>query len=138
MKNGVEYSGIVDSVKISKKAIKGIEDEKVYKQVGVVKVTIEYMPQVLSSLVDAIVVEDNSYDKCVWGARVGKYKLTVNEIEANVRINQIIKTNKEDVSKFSIIFETEELDFISAIGIYVKDKDTLSHLKLDYISSAID
>lgn len=138
MKNGVEYSGIVDSVKISKKAIKGIEDEKVYKQVGVVKVTIEYMPQVLSSLVDAIVVEDNSYDKCVWGARVGKYKLTVNEIEANVRINQIIKTNKEDVSKFSIIFETEELDFISAIGIYVKDKDTMSHLKLDYISSAID
>jgi len=138
MKNGVEYSGIVDSVKISKKAIKGIEDEKVYKQVGVVKITIEYMPQVLSSLVDAIVVEDNSYDKCVWGARVGKYKLIVNEIEANVRINQIIKTNKEDVSKFSIIFETEELDFISAIGIYVKDKDTMSHLKLDYISSAID
>lgn len=137
MKNGIEYSGMLDSVKISKKAIKGVEDEKIYKQVGVIKITIEYMPQVLSSLVDAIVVEDNSYDKCVWGARVGKYSLTINEIVANVRIVQIIKTNKEDVSKFSIIFETEELDFISAVGIYVKDKDTMSHLKLDYLVSEL-
>jgi hypothetical protein len=137
MKNGQEYSGMVDSVKISKKAIKGVEDEKIYKQVGVVKITIEYFPQVLSSLVDPIVAEDNSYDKCVWGPRVGKYKLTINEVEANVRINQIMKVNKDDTSKFSIIFETEELDYISAIGVYVKDKDTMSHLKLDYLVSDV-
>jgi hypothetical protein len=64
MKNGVEYTGIVDSVKIAKKAIKGVEDEKIYKQVGVVKVSLEYYLGSLSYLVDPIVVEDNSYDKC--------------------------------------------------------------------------
>jgi hypothetical protein len=135
MKNGVEYTGIVDSVKIAKKAIKGVEDEKIYKQVGVVKVSLEYYLGSLSSLVDPIVVEDNSYDKCSWGPRVGSYKLTVNSVEAKVRINNILKTNKDDESKISITFETEELDFISAIGIYVKDKDTHSVIKLDYLSS---
>ena len=32
MKNGVAYFGLVDSAKISKKAIKGVEEEKQYFQ----------------------------------------------------------------------------------------------------------
>lgn len=133
MKNGVEYSGLLDSVKISKKSIKGVDDEKVYKQVGVVKFTLLYAMGSLSSLTDPIVTEDTSYDKVVFGPRVGSYKITINSVEANVKINQIIKTNKDEESKVSFILETEELDFISAIGIYVKDKDTMSVFKLDYL-----
>lgn len=133
MKNGVEYFGVLDSVKISKKAIKGVEDEKVYKQVGVVKIGTDYTPSSLSSLVDPIIAEDTSYDKCSWGPRVGKYTLSINGVVAAVRLVQIQRTNKDEESKVSYMFETEELEFISAIGMYVKDKDTLCIFKLDYV-----
>lgn len=135
MKNEVEYTGLVDSVKISKKAIKGVEDEKVYKRVGVVKLTMVYGQGDLQALTGSSIADDETYDKISWGARVGKYELNVNEVIAKTKIVSIQKINKDEESKFSIVFETEDLDFISAIGNYVKDKENPSNLKLTYLSS---
>jgi succinate dehydrogenase flavin-adding protein (antitoxin of CptAB toxin-antitoxin module) len=135
MKNDVEYTGLVDSVKISKKAIKGVEDEKVYKRVGVVKLTMVYGQGDLYALTGSSIADDETYDKISWGARVGKYELNVNDVIAKTKIVSIQKINKDEESKFSIVFETEDLDFISAIGNYVKDKENPSNLKLTYLSS---
>jgi succinate dehydrogenase flavin-adding protein (antitoxin of CptAB toxin-antitoxin module) len=135
MKNDVEYTGLVDSVKISKKAIKGVEDEKVYKRVGVVKLTMVYGQGDLYALTGSSIADDETYDKISWGARVGKYELNVNDVIAKTKIVSIQKINKDEESKFSIVFETEDLDFISAIGYYVKDKENPSNLKLTYLSS---
>lgn len=135
MKNDVEYTGLVDSVKISKKAIKGVEDEKVYKRVGVVKLTMVYGQGDLYALTGSSIADDETYDKISWGARVGKYELNVNDVIAKTKIVSIQKINKDEESKFSIVFETEDLDFISAIGNYVKDKENPSNLKLTYLSA---
>lgn len=135
MKNDVEYTGLVDSVKISKKAIKGVEEEKVYKRVGVVKLTMVYGQGDLYALTGSSIADDETYDKISWGARVGKYELNVNDVIAKTKIVSIQKINKDEESKFSIVFETEDLDFISAIGNYVKDKENPSNLKLTYLSS---
>ena len=135
MKNGVTYFGLVDSAKISKKAIKGVEEEKQYKRVGVVKLTMTFGSGDLSSLCDPIIAEDVSYDKITWGERVGSYELSVNDILAKVRVISIQKVNKTEESKFSIVFETEDLDFVSGVGNYIKDKENPSTLILTYLKS---
>ena len=51
------------------------------------------------------------------------------------KIIKIQRSNKDDVEgKFSILFETEDLDNISTIGNYLKDKDNPATFKLTAIN----
>jgi hypothetical protein len=135
MKFNTEYIGQVTSVKCAKKAIKGVEDQKVYKRVGLIKLEMPYTDGDLDSHVDSSISDDRSYDSCSWGERVGKYEIDINGIVSKAKIIKIQRSNKDDVEgKFSILFETEDLDNISTIGNYLKDKDNPATFKLTAIN----
>ena len=137
MKFDTDYTGQITAAKYSKKAIKGVEDEKVYKRVGVIKIEMDFADGDLDSHVDSSIADDRSYDSCSWGMRAGKFELNINDVVSTGRIAKIQRTNKDELEgKFSIIFETEDLDNVSTISNYLKDKDnpatfTLSSIKDD-------
>ncbi len=134
MKFDTTYTGQITAAKYSKKAIKGVEDEKVYKRVGVIKIEMEFNDGDLDSHVDSSIADDRTYDSCSWGMRVGKYELDINDIVSTGRIAKIQRSNKDEVEgKFSIIFETEDLDNVSTISNYLKDKDNPANFKLSAI-----
>ena len=131
MKLDTQYTGQVTGAKYSKKAIKGVEDEKIYKRVGVIKIEMEFNEGDLDSHVDSSIADERTYDSCSWGERVGKYEIDINGVISKVKIVKIQRTNKDETEgKFSFTFETEELDNVSTIGNYLKDKDNPAQFKL--------
>lgn len=134
MKLDTEYTGQVTTAKYAKKAIKGVEDEKIYKRVGYIKIEMEYNDGDLDSHVDSSISDDRNYDSCSWGERVGKYEIDINGVLVKAKIVKIQRTNKDDVEgKFSLAFETDDLDVVSTIGNYLKDKDNPAIFKLSAV-----
>lgn len=134
MKLDKTYEGLVTAVKISSKNIKTPEDEKIQKRVGIVKIDFDYTDGDLSGWVDDEVANNVFFTSVSWDEeRVGTFSLDINEIVLPVKIIKIGRKNKEDAAKFSLTFETEDLEKISPIGNYVKDKDTKTQVKLSKI-----
>lgn len=130
MKLDKTYEGLVTAVKISSKNIKTPEEEKIQKRVGIVKIEFDYVDGDLSELVDEV-ANNVFYSSVTWDEeRVGNFSLDINEIIFPVKIIKISRKNKEDAAKFTMTFETDELEAISPIGNYVKDKDTKTQVKL--------
>jgi hypothetical protein len=130
MKLDKTYEGLVTAVKISSKNIKTPEEEKIQKRVGIVKIEFDYVDGDLSELVDEV-ANNVFYTTVTWDEeRVGNFSLDINEIVFPVKIIKISRKNKEDAAKFTMTFETDELEAISPIGNYVKDKDTKTQVKL--------
>lgn len=133
MKNGKEYTGTVKAVKIVGKSIKGPEDEKVQKQVGIVEIESEYNSGDLSELVIGTTPDDIYATSIVWNDEiVGDYDVDINDILFKAKIIKISRKNK-DVPTFSLTFETEDLEKLSGIGMYVKIKDTPSNFVINKI-----
>lgn len=133
MKNGKDYSGTVKAVKIVGKSIKGPEDEKVQKQVGIVEIEIEYNSGDLSELVIGTTPDDIYVSSIVWNDEiVGDYDVDINDILFKAKIVKLSRKNK-DVPTFSLTFETEDLDKLSGIGMYVKIKDVPSNFVINKI-----
>lgn len=131
MKPDTEYTGQITVARCDKKAIKGVEDEKQYKRVGIIKLEMTFQDGDLDHHVDPSIADDRTYDSCSWGERVGKFELDVNDIISTVKIVKITRTNKDELEgKFSMTFETEAIENISTIGVYLKDKDNPANLKL--------
>lgn len=131
MKIGKDYTGTVKAVKIVGKSIKGPEDEKIQKQVGIVEVESEYNAGDLSELVVGATPEDIYATSIVWNDEiVGFYDVDINDIVFKARIIKIARKNK-DVPTFSLTFETEDLEKLSGIGLYVKIKDTPSNFTIN-------
>lgn len=133
MKNGKDYTGTVKAVKIVGKSIKGPEDEKVQKQVGIVEIESEYNSGDLSELVIGTTPDDIYATSIVWNDEiVGDYDVDINDILFKAKIIKISRKNK-DVPTFSLTFETEDLEKLSGIGMYVKIKDTPSNFVINKI-----
>lgn len=131
MKLDTDYTGQITIAKYSKKAIKGPEDEKQYIRVGIIKIDMEFHDGDLDSHVDTSIANDRAFDSCTWGERVGKYTLDINDVVSTGKIVKIQRTNKDELEgRFSITFETEELDNVSTVGNYLKDKDNPATFKL--------
>lgn len=131
MKIGKDYTGTVKAVKIVGKSIKGPEDEKIQKQVGIVEVESEYNAGDLSELVVGATPEDIYATSIVWNDEiVGFYDVDINDIVFKARIIKIARKNK-DVPTFSLTFETEDLESLSGIGLYVKIKETPSNFTIN-------
>lgn len=133
MKNAKDYTGTVKAVKIVGKSIKGPEDEKVQKQVGIVEIESEYNSGDLSELVIGTTPDDIYATSIVWNDEiVGDYDVDINDILFKAKIIKISRKNK-DVPTFSLTFETEDLEKLSGIGMYVKIKDTPSNFVINKI-----
>lgn len=133
MKNAKDYAGTVKAVKIVGKSIKGPEDEKVQKQVGIVEIESEYNSGDLSELVIGTTPDDIYATSIVWNDEiVGDYDVDINDILFKAKIIKISRKNK-DVPTFSLTFETEDLEKLSGIGMYVKIKDTPSNFVINKI-----
>lgn len=131
MKLDRTYSAQVTVAKYAKKAIKGVEDKKEYKRVGHIQVEYAYAGGDLDNFVDASIADDNSYTSCNWNEEIiGKYELDVNDVISEVKIIKISRKNKSESSTASILFETENLENVSVIGNYLKDKDNPAQVKL--------
>lgn len=127
------YSGLVTSLKIVSKAIKGPEDEKIQKRVGIIKIENDYNTGDLSKFIDGPVPDDFEYDSVSWGERLGEYNININDIDIPVKVIKIDRKNKSDSMKFSLTFETEALTNLSTVGNYVKDKDNPTQFKLSWL-----
>lgn len=131
MKLDNDYTGQITSAKFSKKAIKGPEDEKQYVRVGVIKLEMEFNDDDLSNFVDSSIANDRAFDTCSWGERIGLYSLDINDVVSKVKVVKIQRTNKDELEgTFSLTFETEDLENVSTIGNYLKDKDNPAQFKL--------
>ena len=133
MKLDTLYEGQVTSIKFAKKVIKGTEDseEKTYKRVGCIKVEFSFNDSDLDQFVDPGIADDRTYDSCTWGERIGFYDLDINSIIVTGKIVQINRSNKNEIEgKFSLVIETDNLDNVSTIANYIKDKDNPSQIKL--------
>lgn len=132
MKLDKEYTGQITKALYVKKAIKGVEDKKEYKRVGNIQVEIPFQDGDLDSFVNPSVADDRYFSSCVWNdERVGEYELDINDTISTVRVIKIGRKNKSEVEgTFSIMFETEDMDNVSIIGNYLKDKDTPANIKL--------
>jgi len=131
MKIGKDYTGTVKAVKIVGKSIKGPEDEKIQKQVGIVEVESEYNAGDLSELVVGATPEDIYATSIVWNDEiVGYYDVDINDIVFKAKIIKISRKNK-DTPTFSLTFETEDLESLSGIGLYVKIKETPSNFTIN-------
>jgi hypothetical protein len=123
MKLDKEYTGQITKALYVKKAIKGVEDKKEYKRVGNIQVEIPFQDGDLDSFVNPSCVCNDE--------RVGEYELDINDTISTVRVIKIGRKNKSEVEgTFSIMFETEDMDNVSIIGNYLKDKDTPANIKL--------
>lgn len=134
MKLDTEYTGTVKTAKIISKNIKTPEDEKIQKHVGVVEIEMSYNSGDLSGFVIGSTPDDIYVSSITWNDEiVGTYELNINDIVFNTKIVKISRKNKTDEVLYSLTFETEDLDKISQVGIYVKVKETPSNFKLNKV-----
>jgi hypothetical protein len=139
MKLNNNYTGQITSAKFSKKAIKGVDDEKQYVRVGIIKLEMEFNDDDLSNFVDSSIANDRAFDSCSWDERIGYYSLNINDVVSKVKVIKIQRTNKDELEgTFSLTFETEELDNVSTIGNYLKDKDNPASFCLSAYSEATE
>lgn len=135
MKLGKTYPGTVKTVKIVSKNIKGPEDEKVQIQVGIVQIEMEYNAGDLVEFIPGNVPDDIYFTSVNWNDEViGNYELNLNEIIFNTKIVKISRSNKSDSATFSITFETQDLEKLSSVGMYVKIKEPLSQFVINKIA----
>jgi hypothetical protein len=129
------YSGQLEVLKIVSKSIKTPEDEKIQKRVGIIKTEFDYTDGDLTRFVDDNTIPNNRfYNTLSWTEeRTGTYELNINDLVFPVKIIKIERKNKEDAAKFSLTFETEELVNLSTLGMYVKDKENPSQIKLSIL-----
>ncbi len=133
MKFDKTYSTIISSYKVTTKNIKSVEDEKISKRVGSFKAEMDYFSGDLSEFISGNVPDDIEIITATWDERVGEYSLNVNDTIFNVRILKIERKNKDNAAKFSLTFETEDLEHFSEISHYVKDKDNPAQITLSKI-----
>lgn len=131
MKLDKDYTGQITKAMYAKKAFKGPEEKKEYKRVGIIQVEIDYQDGDLDSFVDPVIADNRLYKKCDWDEIVGEYELDINDVISNVKVIAIQRKNKNDIEgTLSVTFETEDMDNVSTIGNYLKDKDTPANIKL--------
>ena len=123
MKLGKTYSSIIKAYNVTTKNIKTPEDEKIQKRVGIVKVEQDYVSGDLSDFLPLEVTDDVFYSSCSWSERTGTYSLNINDIVFPVKIVKIDRKNKDESTKFTVTFETEDLETVAGISHYVKDKE---------------
>jgi len=130
MKFDKTYSCIISSYKVATKSIKTPEDEKIQKRYGSCKIEADYFSGDLSEFISGNTPDDIEIITATWDERIGTYSLNINDVIFPVKIVKIERKNKEDAAKFSLTFETEELEKFSGISHYVKDKDNLAQVTL--------
>lgn len=131
MKLDVKYTGQITTAKYARKVIKGTEDEKQYKRVGVIKVEFEFQDGDLDNFVDPSIADDRTYDSCSWGERIGWYELDINDVLVKGKVVQISRSNKDELEgKFSLTLETENLENVSTIANYIRDTDNPAQIEI--------
>ena len=133
MKFNKTYSVIISGYKVTTKNIKGPEDEKIAKRIGIFKAESDYFSGDLSEFISSNIPDDIEIITATWDERVGTYSVNVNDIQFEVKIIKIERKNKDDAAKFSLTFETEDLESFSLISHYVKDKDNPAQLVLNKV-----
>jgi len=92
MKIDKQYTGQIIKAGYIKKSIKGVEDEKVFKRVGLVQVEIVFQCGDLDAFVDPNVADDSTYTSCVWNDEIiGNYELNINDVVSEVKIVRIAR-----------------------------------------------
>lgn len=135
MKLGSKYSGTVKTVKIVSKNIKGPEDEKVQIQVGIVQIEMEYNAGDLVEFVPGNVPDDIYFSSVNWNDEfIGTYELNLNDIILNTKVVKISRANKSDTASFSVTFETQDLEKLSLVGMFVKIKEPLSQFEINKVT----
>lgn len=135
MKLGKTYQGTVKTVKIVSKNIKGPEDEKVQIQVGIVQIEMEYNAGDLVEFIPGNVPDDIYFTSVNWNDEfVGTYELNLNDIIFNTKIVKISRNNKSGSATFSLTFETQDLEKLSLVGMFVKIKEPLSQFTINKIT----
>jgi hypothetical protein len=131
MKLDKDYTGQITKAMFVKKAFKGPEEKKEYKRVGIIQTEIDYQDGDLDSFIDPVIADNRNYKSCSWDEIVGTYELDINDVISDVKIIGISRKNKNDIEgTLSITFETENMDNVSTIGNYLKDKDTPANIKI--------
>lgn len=135
MKLNVTKSGLLKTyaAKTIKKSVPGSEEKQ---PVNVVDFSAEfsYVDGDLSYLlgVNSKVADDVGFDDAKWGAVIGHYDITINEvIVSKVSVQKITRKNSDKGNFYTLFFRTENISETQLLPVYMNDKDNPTSFMLD-------
>lgn len=127
MKLKVTKSGLLKTyaAKTIKKMVPGSEEKQPVNVVDF-SVEYEYVDGDLSYLlgVNSKMADDIGFDDAKWGAIIGLFDITINEVVVSkVSIQKITRKNSDKGNLYTLFFRTESISETQLLPVYMNDKD---------------